>query len=244
MMSQRPPAVLVVDDEDDACRNLADIFADLGYRVDTATDGPAALEKVRASRYDVAVLDLRMPGMDGLTVYQEIRRLRPETVAVMATAYPTHPRAEASAGAGVWKVVSKPVDLGHLLGLLDEALKQPLVLVVDDDPDLCATLWDLLRDRDYRVGVAHDASAAAAYLQEEGFKVILIDMRLPDADGTTVFKAVRQANPDARTVLITGHRAELEPAVAQLAADGADAVCYKPFDMDELLATLGRLSSV
>src|SRR5262249_41613915 len=58
--------VLVVDDDVDTCRNLSDILADLGYQVDTAHDGPQALELVRRRPYDVALLDLRMPGMDGL----------------------------------------------------------------------------------------------------------------------------------------------------------------------------------
>ncbi|HEY1378712.1 MAG TPA: response regulator [Gemmataceae bacterium] len=236
------PSVLVVDDEADTCRNLADIFADLGYRVDTAEDGTAALERVRRTRYDVAILDLMMPGMDGLALYQEIRQLRPETVAVLATAYPNHPRAEASLAQGVWRLVPKPVDLPRLIALLGEALAQPLVLIVDDDPDLCASLWDLFRDRGFRVGLAHDARSAADRVREAGFKVVLIDMRLPDGDGGAVLRAVRQAQPDARTVLITAHRAELEPAVQQLAVEGVDAVCYKPFDLDQLLATLGRLS--
>ena len=103
----------------------------------------------------------------------------------------------------------KPVDLSNLLKLLDEAMNQPLVLVVDDDPDLCRTCGTCSRQRAYRVGLAHDAGAASTYLHDNGFKVILIDMRLPDADGAAVFHAVRQAKPHARTVLITGHRAEL-----------------------------------
>jgi DNA-binding response OmpR family regulator len=66
-------------------------------------------------------------------------------------------------------------------------------------------------------------------------------MRLPESDGSTVFRLVRQANPQARTVLITGYRAELEPVVEQLLDAGADALCCKPFDVEQLLATIERL---
>src|SRR5450755_2500750 len=65
-MLSKDASILVVDDEEDTCRNLSDILTDLGYHVDTAHDGPAALEMVRHKRYDVALLDLKMPGMDGL----------------------------------------------------------------------------------------------------------------------------------------------------------------------------------
>ncbi len=67
--------------------------------------------------------------------------------------------------------------------LVDEALDQPLVLVVDDDRDLCANLWDLLRERGFRVSLAHDGREAAEQLRESTFKVVLIDMRIPDGDG-------------------------------------------------------------
>ena len=63
--------VLVVDDEPDICSNLKDILSDVGYRVDCSCDGPSALELIRDGNYDVVLLDLRMPGMDGLTLYRE-----------------------------------------------------------------------------------------------------------------------------------------------------------------------------
>ena len=81
-------------------------------------------------------------------------------------------------------MLPKPVDFPKLLALVDEALGQPLVLVVDDDPDLCANLWDLLRERGYRVCLAHDEREAAARLKDRNFKVVLIDMKLPEGDGT------------------------------------------------------------
>jgi two-component system, NtrC family, response regulator HydG len=126
---------------------------------------------------------------------------------------------------------------------VDEALGQPLVLVVDDDSDLCANLWDLLRERDYRVAIAHDEEDAARHLQEHAFTVVLIDMKLPRGDGGQVFRRARQRNPQPRTVVITGHRVEMDPVVQRVVAEGADAVCYKPFDVPRLLSTLKQLTA-
>ena len=69
----------------------------------------------------------------------------------MVTAYASGATAEEALAAGAWQVLAKPVDFPSCSGLVDEALGQPLVLVVDDDHDLCANLWDLLRERGYRV---------------------------------------------------------------------------------------------
>src|SRR5689334_18226171 len=118
MTKSGQPQVLVVDDDQDICRNLPDILTDLGYRVDTAHDGRTAIEIVKRTPYDVALLDLRMPGMDGLTLYREIKRLRSGTVAMIVTAYASTATAEEALAAGAWQVLSKPVDLPKLLGFV------------------------------------------------------------------------------------------------------------------------------
>ena len=66
---------------------------DMGYRTDTAEDGPTALQMVARRSYDVALVDFKMPGMDGAALYREIRRMRPEIVAIMVTAYASHENA-------------------------------------------------------------------------------------------------------------------------------------------------------
>ena len=236
------PSILVVDDDVDTCHNLSDILTDLGYHVETAHDSPSALERVRARPYDVALLDLKMPGMDGLTLYREIRKLRAETVAIVVSAFADKETAGAALAAGAWQVLAKPVDFPRLRSLVDEALDQPLVLVVDDDPDLCANLWDLLRERGYRVGLAHTEREAAGRLADQTFRVVLIDLKLPQGDGGSVYRLVRETRPKARTVLITGFPAEMDPVMRQVLSEGADAVCYKPFDVPKLLATLDGLT--
>src|SRR4051794_29993890 len=102
-MNAAKPSLLVVDDEVDTCRNLSDILTDLGYDVAMAHDGLRALELVRQNHYDVALLDLKMPGMDGLTLYREIKRLRAGTVAIIVTAYASSVTAEEALTAGAWQ---------------------------------------------------------------------------------------------------------------------------------------------
>jgi CheY-like chemotaxis protein len=242
MASDRTPSILIVDDEPDIGRNMADILGDLGFQVDIAHDGPAALELLHNRPYDVALLDFKMPGMDGLVLYQEIKKLRPATVAMLVTAYTSATVTNNALAAGAWQVLDKPVDLPKLFTLIDEALGQPLLLVVDDDEDLCGNLWDLFRDWGYRVSLAHTAGQAIEQLRNSA-DVVLIDLKLPDGDGTSVFERLREVNPEARTVLVTGFREETTPLIDELRSKGADAVCYKPFNIPQLLETLKRLAS-
>ena len=242
-MADSVPRILIVDDEPDTCENLADIFTDLGYQVDTAADGFAALDLIKSKPYDVALLDLRMPGMDGLELYRRIREISAGTVAIVVTAYASSDTADSVRAAGAWQIVPKPVNIGKLLALVSEALDTPLVLVVDDDHDLCDNLWDLLRERGYRVHLAHSVTDAKNLLgQGQSIQVVLIDMKLPEGDGSQILRLLRANHPESRAVLITGHAAEMELKVQEALKAGANAVCYKPFDVDQLLGTIQELS--
>jgi two-component system response regulator HydG len=237
-----PSRILVVDDEADICRNLQDILTDLGHQVALAHNGQRALNLIEEQPFDVALLDFKMPGMDGLTLYREIRRRRPEIVAILITACATPETTASALAAGAWRVLSKPVDLHSLLQLVETAARQPLILIVDDDADLCDSLWDVLRDRGFRVAITHDQAAAAESVRRGGHHVVLIDMKLPGGNGVDVFESVRTSNPQARVVLITGFRTEMQEVIDRAIAKGADTVCYKPFDVPHLVRTIDRLA--
>ena len=120
IMSSTPHSMLVVDDDEGTCLNLADIFSDLGYCVETALNGPMALEKVQRRCFEVALLDLMLPGMDGLLLYQAVHKLCHETVALLITGEPHHPRAAECLRAGMRCVIPKPLDIPPLASLLAE----------------------------------------------------------------------------------------------------------------------------
>jgi two-component system response regulator HydG len=241
-MTTDPPRLLVVDDDADTCANLSDTFTDLGYRVDVAYDGSAALKLVEKNAYDLALLDLKMPGMNGLELYRAIRRISSGTVAIIVTAFVSSDTAKSVMQAGAWRIVPKPINFGQLQSEVEEALNQPLVLVVDDDHDLCQSLWDLFREQGYRICLAHDAQTVKMRLGQRAYQVVLIDMKLPQTDGTKILQIVQDENPTARTLIITGFAREMNESIQEAMASGADAVCYKPFDVEQLLKTVKELT--
>jgi two-component system, NtrC family, response regulator HydG len=233
-------SILIVDDEVDACENLRDILSDLGYRVGIARSGPEAVAQVVRFPYEIALLDLKMPGMDGVTVYRQIKRLRPETVAIVVSAFSGGDLAERAVEEGAAQVVAKPVDVPQLLTAIETSLAQPLVLVVDDDADFCENLWQILCKRGFRLALAHSPDEANRQLATKSFGIVLIDLKLPQAEeGEKLFRAVRETNPTARRILVTGFRDESVETIHRLVEQGVDAICYKPIDVDNLLKMLG-----
>ncbi|MGO9468252.1 MAG: response regulator [Isosphaeraceae bacterium] len=119
------PTILVVDDDADTCRNMADLFGDWGYAIETAESGVTALVKARRQPYAVALLDLRMPGMDGLTLCRHLKQMQPLIVTMLVTAYRRSNLDEEAQAVGVRHVLSKPVDVPQLFALVEKALVGP-----------------------------------------------------------------------------------------------------------------------
>lgn len=241
-MREKRPTILLVDDEIDICRNISDILIELDYEVDIATNAEQALALVSRRPYDLALLDLKMPGMNGLGLYREIKQRNAGAMAILVTGHADRDTVEEAFREGIFDVLSKPVHLPRLFDVVSEALERPVIMIVDDDRELCSSLADVLREQGYRVFLAHDSLAAQAQLESREFQVVLIDMKLPRSDGREVYRRVRASNPEARTIMITGHGIEMESMLAWVAEEGADAICYKPFKVEKLLETISRLT--
>ncbi len=126
MTSPTHSSILIVDDEVDACANLSDILTDLGYRVDVAYDGLSALELVKEQDYDLALLDLKMPRMDGVELCKRIRAISAGTIALIVTAFAETQVAQDAQNAGAFSIISKPVQFPQLIQLVQQSLSQSL----------------------------------------------------------------------------------------------------------------------
>jgi DNA-binding NtrC family response regulator len=106
--------ILVVDDEIEACDVLKEFLISKGYEVDTALDGPTAIEKVKAVSPHIVLLDLIMPGMGGTEVLKEIKQIDPKIGVIMVTVVSEHEKAKETIDLGAYDYITKPVDLDYL----------------------------------------------------------------------------------------------------------------------------------
>lgn len=112
-------AVLVVDDEPGMRDTLVAILEHHGYRVSSAPDGETASNAVRETAFDVVVMDVRMPGRDGVSVLEEIGRPPPQVI--LMTAYTHEDRLRAAVKAQAFAVLHKPFETRRMLGLVADA---------------------------------------------------------------------------------------------------------------------------
>ncbi len=117
-------AILIVDDELSVRESLQRWFAEDGYTVEVAAGGAEALQRVQARRWDVVLLDVKMPGMDGLALQERLTQIDPSLIVIFITAFATVDTAVQALKAGAFDFVTKPVDPDHLSHVVQNAIKQ------------------------------------------------------------------------------------------------------------------------
>jgi two-component system, NtrC family, response regulator AtoC len=123
-MSESPVSILIVDDEFSVRDSLEHWFRRDGYRTASAANGQEALKRLQEDRWDLVLLDMKMPGMDGLELQRRIRAVDPEIVTVVITAFGSVETAVTALKDGAFDYVNKPIDPDELSHVVKRAVEQ------------------------------------------------------------------------------------------------------------------------
>ncbi len=114
--------------------------------------------------------------------------------------------------------------------------EQTRILVIDDDENITKVVAAILKDQGYSVDIAGTGTDAIKKTQKNRYDLMLVDIRLPDMEGTEVLTKVHDTTPKIRKIIVTGYPT-LQNAVTAV-NKGADAYIMKPFDVEKMLATV------
>ena len=237
MSEHRKPRMLIVDDEQGMLRTLRRIMLAKGFEVEVAASGEEAVGMAETCQPEVLLLDMRMPGLNGVETFRQIKPICPEAVAVFMTANSSANLSQEARDEGAIEVLSKPVDIDNLCDLITQALGLRGVLVVDDDPGFRNSLQRALTAVGFHVYTAAGPEAALEEFKRHPRCVVLLDMKLPGTSGVELLQQIRKLNHDVLAVLMTGFR-ELEPEMTAGLESGACCTFVKPFDVDDLVAAI------
>ncbi|NIM91296.1 MAG: response regulator [Candidatus Aminicenantes bacterium] len=123
----RKETMLVVEDEDIMREALFDYFSGEGHKVDTASDGDKALEKFKLEDYNVMIIDLKLPGRDGLSILKEVRGKNPNAKVIIITAYPSIETAKEAMRGGAADYLPKPFELDHLENIIRKSFEVEII---------------------------------------------------------------------------------------------------------------------
>ena len=229
--------ILVVDDEQSLLLTLAANLELEGFEVVAASSAQEALRLLEEGPFDLLLSDIRMPGMNGVELFERVRQLRPETPVLLMTAFAFEGLVQRAMEEGVFAVLSKPFKVDDLIRALSVALKRPLVLVVDDEVPVAETAAASLNEAGVRARALFDGEAALALVRSEAVDVCVVDLVMPNASGAELIRRLTELSPSIACIAVSGHDV---PHLFRQAASQAYTFLRKPVPVRELAQTIAQ----
>lgn len=247
--------ILIVDDET-SIRNLCyDLLTQEGQQVMTASRGDQALTLIGTEKFDLVLLDIRVPGEIALSLLKKMRQKDPRLPIIVFSGYISPELEKEAFEAGAVEVLNKTIDIvvlrekikkilevkERLLGGQPEDRKKEKILLVDDEDALRKLLAEFFARKGFQVVEAKNGEEAIRLTRSEKPSVILLDIMMPGMDGILTLKKIREFDKEVGVIFTTAVHDE---KIAQEAAElGSYHYILKPFDLQYLeLVVMTRLT--
>lgn len=238
--------ILVADDESMVRQLCYDLFSKEGHQVITVGRGDQVLEMIRTQKPDLVLLDISIPGEQGLSLLERMNREAGKKMAVVIFSGAVTPELEKQAmtlgaidvihkGLGIHELrdkVNKILAAKHLVFGEPRDRSKDKILVVDDDDAVRGLLVTFLHKKGIRVIEANSGELALMLVEKERPNMILLDVTMPGMDGILTLKKIREIDPEVGIVMASAVQDE---QIAREATElGAYAYVLKPFDLQYL----------
>jgi two-component system, NtrC family, response regulator HydG len=234
--------MLVVDDDVDMTETLSDILSTVGIQVEIAHDGLQALKKVKTKRFDLVLMDIKMPKMNGIECFKKIKKIRSQTTVMLMSAYAANDLISEALMEGVYGIWYKPVEIQKVIELVEKTpRKGALLMIVDDDLSASETLVDILQKKGYRLIKVSSVKEAKKKIREKDLDLVFVNVKMPVMNGLETYLELRKIRPHIKTIMITDYSQQVE-AIAEEAIKNELYTClYKPIEIDILLKIVEKI---
>ncbi|MBN1823400.1 MAG: response regulator [Endomicrobiales bacterium] len=232
--------VLIADDEDGLRMSMAGIIEMEGHDVVTAENGLKAIEEVKKQSFDIAFLDIKMPGINGVDTFREIKKYSPETVVIMMTAFAVKDLIKDAIKEGAYACISKPFDMDKIMETIKEVSRKPFAMVVDDDPALCSTLNEKLKEEGLNVFTKCSGMEGLEALSRKIPDIMFIDLG-KNRNGLETYKKLKEMFGDKAPKVVMMNSTPPESTAQELKQLGVSEYIKKPLNAEELKNALQSL---
>ena len=230
---QDPLNILVVDDEPSIRITLAGILEDEGYNVVIAEDGYKGIAAAEKINFNIAFIDMKMPGISGIETFKEFKKISPNTIILLMTAFLDEDALDDTTKLKVQRILYKPLDLDLILKILRENQAKTSILVVNDNSSICNTLQGILVHRGYKVFIAVKVYTAIQMARNTHFDIVFIDVVMPGIDGFQTLEEIKKIDLITNVIMVTNQNIEDF-------TDKAFAHITKPVDLTKLLQLISN----
>lgn len=235
--------ILVVDDDRENADSLVELFSMEGHEVEVAYNGAQAIERYLSADYDVAFMDVVMPGLNGVESFLEIRRLKPGARVFMMTAYSVEQLLRQAIDNGALGVLNKPVDPERMLQEIDKLDPHGIAVLSGELGDVAEEVKEYIESSGRRCKTAQSPEEALRHAAIGQLDVLVLDLEGPLVAGLEVYTTLRRENLAMPTLLITPWEAELDSGRGPAGDLTVTGILNKPFDPARLLEQLAEFAA-
>jgi DNA-binding NtrC family response regulator len=195
--------VLLVDDEKKFLDSIAERIRLKGFEPIPAESGEEALEIARKTKIHAAVVDLKMPGMDGLTTISKLKEIHPQIKAVLLTGFGDEKVKEAAEVLDT--AYFEKDEMGRFWSFLTGmGTKGPHILLVDDEKKFLDSIAERIRLKGFEPIPAESGEEALEIARKTKIHAAVVDLKMPGMDGLTTISKLKEIHPQIKAVLLTG----------------------------------------
>ena len=231
--------VLVVDDDRDHAESVADLLGMRGHAVTVAYSGEAGLAMFRDSEFDVTLMDVQLPGMNGMQTFIELNKVRPGAKIIMMTGFSVEHLLAQATEDGAGGLLHSPFAEGELLAAVERVKPRGLVVVVDDGPAAAAGLKSLLFRNGCSVQIARSEEQATEIVAAGSVDCLILDLRAPLLPSLEACLRRKKGGQLMRTILVA---TSLSNDNGPPTLPAREWLLIKPFDPGELLRTIDAMT--
>jgi DNA-binding NtrC family response regulator len=251
--------ILMVDDEDEFLEASSQALDRRGFEVHIARDGGSALMMVERQDFEAVILDVKMPGLDGIEVFHQIKKIHPDLPVIILTGHGSISQAFETSREGIADYLAKPIDINVLAGRVKQVIEQSRerlravddygsgaasldlihLLIIDDETELTDSLKRIFERRNMEVYTAASGQKGLGILEEKPVDVVILDIKMPGMDGMEVLELIKRDYPNVQVIILTGHPS-VETALKGVKL-GASEYLTKPAEVEEFVSTVRRV---
>jgi two-component system, NtrC family, response regulator HydG len=232
-------SILIVDDDQDNAASLGELFELEGHRVSVVHSGQAAIDAYIEKNFDLAFMDVMMPGKNGVESFLEIRRLKPAASVFMMSGYSVEELMQQAVAGGALGYLDKPLEPDEVIRLTRNVGKCGMVLTASADRNASAAIKGALTQNGMAYSVIQNTADVNSITASDSVVVIDGDMKL--IDEVAVYRSLMNKGHEGPSILIPRHQPVPTASPHVLRDVGVTGILNKPFDPSDLLHRLQQL---
>jgi two-component system, NtrC family, response regulator HydG len=232
-------SILIVDDDQDNAASLGELFEIEGHQVSVVHSGQAAIDAYLEKNFDLAFMDVMMPGKNGVESFLEIRRMKPSASVFMMSGYSVEELMQQAVAGGALGYLDKPLEPSEVIRLTRDVGRGGMVLAASAERNVATAIETALVGNGMSCKLVRNARDMDAILTSDS--VVVIDAGIHLIDEVAVYRNLISRGHEGPSILIPKQQAAALPKQNLLRDVGVTGILNKPFDPSDLLQRLQQL---